>query len=136
MSPSCNGAPFASTDVWPAQVSTRECPVNSIAWENPKLSCQLHGLTGFISIACPPYATGAGSASQTIELRILRIPRGDQLRCSHHDLRLLERRVVLHAAVEHNCAGAVAHRLDDALRRRHFLDCWAERAPRDLDLRR
>src|SRR5262245_59906751 len=44
MSPGCCGAPLASTDVCPEQMTVRFAPLTSLACTKPKASCQLHGL--------------------------------------------------------------------------------------------
>ncbi len=59
---------------------------------------------------------------------------GELLGEPHHHQALLEGRVVLHLAVEHHRAGAVAHRGDDAPRVRDVLDARGEDPPGDVDL--
>src|SRR5215472_6453629 len=44
MSPGCCGAPLASTDVCPEQMTVRFAPLTSLACTKPRASCQLHGL--------------------------------------------------------------------------------------------
>src|SRR5437879_11183893 len=142
MSPLCRGSPSAFTDVCPAHVRTRECPLNSTACENPNASCHFQGLTGLSSI-CPPlsksrysFASLYRSALQTIELSVLLVALGDHPGSLYHNLCLFERRVVLHSAVEHHRAGAVTHGLDDTFGSLDLLHRRAELAPGDLDLRR
>src|SRR3990172_2922462 len=76
------------------------------------------------------------SASQTVELGVLRIALGYHACRLHHHLGLLERGVVLHSPVEHHRAGPIAHGFDDTLRSLDFLYRGAEFAPGDVDLAR
>src|SRR5690606_8326475 len=65
-----------------------------------------------------------------------RIAGGQLVGQVRHHLALLERGVVLHLAVDHHRAGAVAHGRDDPAGPRHVLRCGREHLLGDVDLHR